>query len=200
LLQLREADHALEGIGRLDLTHVKGDRSLLSLVGLPREGRLDIEAVTYHDGSLFFGLKSPLTKDKEAVVVQLADPLKAMRSGDIEANAIKRLAAVPLCLDGGGDRVCQGISDMIFLADGSLVLSANAPKGGPKDHGGALWQVPAPIGKTRPILLRRFPGLKPEGVTFSPSGRSLIVVFDCDQSQPKWTEVAVPASPKASDH
>ena len=199
LLQLREANHTLEVIGRLDLTHIQGDRSLLGLAGLPPEGRIDIEAVTYYDGALFIGFKSPLTETKEAVVVRLADPLKAMRSGHIDADAIKQFAVVPLCLEVRGDRVCQGISDMTFLPDGSLVLSANAPKGGPKDHGGALWHLPTPIGKTRPVQLRRFPDLKPEGVTPSPSGRSLVVVFDCDQGQPKWTEVPMPASPKSRD-
>jgi hypothetical protein len=196
LLQLREANHALEVIGRLDLTNIKGERSLLSLAGLPPEGRIDIEAVTYRDGALFIGFKSPLTDDEQAVVIRLADPLKAMRKGHIKANAITRFVAVPLCLEVRGNRVCQGISDMTFLADGSLVLSANAPKGGPMDHGGALWHLTAPIGKTLPIQLHRFPDLKPEGVTVSPSGHSLAVVFDCDQAQPKWTEVPLPTSPK----
>ena len=198
LLQLREVRHTLEVIGRLDLTNIKGDRSLLSLAGLPQEGRLDIEAVTYRDGALFIGFKSPLTVDGQAVVVRLTDPLKAMRKGYLEAEAIKRFVAVPLCVDVRGNRVCQGVSDMLFLPDGSLVLSANAPKGGPKDHGGALWHLPGPVGKTPPIQLRRFPDLKPEGVTLSPSGRSLVIVFDCDQSQPKWTEVPLPGTPKAA--
>jgi len=197
LLQLREADHALEVIGRLDLTNIKGKRSLLALAGLPQEGRLDIEAVTYRDGALFVGFKSPLTDDGQAVVVRLEDPLKAIRKGHIKADAIKRFVAVPLCVDVRGNRVCQGVSDMTFLADGSLVLSANAPKGGPKDHGGALWHLTAPVGKTLPIQLHRFPDLKPEGVTVSPSGHSLVVVFDCDQAQPKWTEVPLPTSPKS---
>lgn len=193
LLQLRDAGDALDVVGRLDLTAVKGARSLLSLLGLPDDGRLDIEAVGYHDGALFIGFKSPLTETGAAVIARLAEPVQAMRRGTLNPGDVTRFAAHPLCVASGEQKVCEGISDMLFLPDGSLVLSANAPKGGPKDHGGALWHLPAPPDKRAPVLLRRFPGLKPEGVSFSPSGRSLAVVFDCDQDVPKWTEVPLPS-------
>jgi hypothetical protein len=49
------------------------------------------------------------------------------------------------------------------------------------------------------VLLGRFPKLKPEGVTLSPSGRSLVVVFDCDTQAPKWTEIPLPVSAKPKD-
>jgi hypothetical protein len=194
LLQLKQDKHGLAVIGRLDLTHVEGAESLLALAGLPPEGRLDIEAVTYHDGALFIGFKSPLTEHHEAVVLRLSRPLDALRAGKLRASAAERFLAFPLCVDVKGDKVCQGISDMTFLPDGSLVLSANAPKGGPKDHGGALWHLAAPVGKSPPVLLGRFPKLKPEGVTLSANGRSLIVVFDCDDKTPKWTEFPLPGA------
>lgn len=191
LLQLRDSGDALEVLGRLDLTAVKGHRSLLSLVGLPENGRIDIEAVGFHDASLFIGFKSPLTESGAAVVARVASPLEALRRGSLNPEDVTRFAAVPLCVEVGTEKVCEGISDMLFLSDGSLVLSANAPKGGPKDHGGSLWRLPTPLGKP-PVLLERFSGLKPEGVTFAPSGRSLAVVFDCDQDVPKWTEIPLP--------
>jgi hypothetical protein len=95
-----------------------------------------------------------------------------------------------------GSRICQGISDLTFLADGSLVMTANAPKGGPKDHGGAVWLARAPVGKVAPVLLHRFPDLKPEGITLSARGHSLVVVFDRDREPPKWTEIALPPTTK----
>jgi hypothetical protein len=196
LLQLKEGKGALQVAAGMDLTKIKGGRSLLEIAGLPKDGRLDIEAVTYHGGTIFIGLKSPLTDRGEAIILRLSNPLEALRSGKLHETAIERFAAVSLCLAAKSGQVCQGISDMIFLADGSLVLSANAPKGGPKDHGGALWHLPAPVGKTPPVLLQRFPRLKPEGVTLSASGRSLIVVFDCDDQAPEWTEVPLPGAAK----
>jgi hypothetical protein len=195
LLLLEQRKGALHATARIDLTKIKGG-SLLKLVGLPPDGRLDIEAVTYHAGALFIGLKSPLSDRDEAVIVRLANPVAALRAGKLRATAIERFAAVSLCVSAKGARVCQGISDMTFLDDGSLVLSANAPKGGPKDHGGALWHLPAPVGKTPPVLLHRFHKLKPEGVALSATGRALKVVFDCDERIPKWTEVPLPAAGK----
>jgi hypothetical protein len=192
LLQLRDDGDALEVVGRLDLTQVKGTRSLLSLVGLPDDGRLDIEAVAFHDAALFIGFKSPLMESGAAVVARLASPVEAMRRGSIRSEDVTRFVAALLCLDTGKQKVCEGISDMLFLPDGSLMLSANAPKGGPKDHGGALWHLPSPSDKRAPVLLRRFPDLKPEGLAYSPSGRSVAVVFDCDQDVPKWAEVPLP--------
>jgi len=183
-------------MARADLTKFQGGGSLLALAGLSPDGRLDIEAVTYHGGALYIGLKSPLTERGEAVIVRLSNPLEALRAGKLRESAVERFAAVPLCVSVKDRQVCQGISDMTFLSDGSLVLSANAPKGGPKDHGGALWHLSAPVGKTPPVLLERFPGLKPEGVTLSSTGSSLMVVFDCDDRAPQWTEVTLPGTKK----
>lgn len=189
LLQLRDSGDALDVVGRLDLTAVQGSRSLLSLLGLPEDGRLDIEAVAFHDAALFIGFKSPLTETGAAVIARLATPLQAMRRGSIGPDEVTRFAAPPLC-DAKG--ICAGISDMLFLRDGSLLVSANAPKGGPKDGGGALWHIPSPREEREPALFRRFFGLKPEGIAFTPSGRSVVVVFDCDQGVPKWTEISLP--------
>ena len=196
LLQLKVDKDALKVLARTDLTKVKRGGSFLALAGLPPEGRLDIEAVTYQGGALFIGLKSPLTDSGEAVIVRLSDPVGALRSGKLRGKAIERFAAVPLCVAVKDRQVCQGISDMTFLPDGSLVLSANAPKGGPKDHGGSLWHLPVPVGKTPPVLLQRFAHLKPEGVTLSASGHSLIVVFDRGAQVPQWTELPLPGGAK----
>jgi hypothetical protein len=195
LLQLKPDKGAMRVLASLDLTDIKGG-SLLALAGLPPDGRLDIEAVTYHDDALFIGFKSPLTTQEKAVVVRISKPLAALRAGQLQAKAVGRFLALPLCVEEKGERVCQGISDMTFLPDGSLVLSANAPKGGPKDHGGALWHLPKPVDKSAPLMLRRFPGLKPEGVTLSASGRGLVVVFDTDTAIPKWIELPLPATQK----
>ena len=196
LLQLKEGKGGLELVARIDLTKIKRGESLLARAGLPPDGRLDIEAIAYRDGALFIGFKSPLTDQGEAVIVRLPNAVETVRAGKLRADAIERFAAVRLCVSGKEGEVCQGISDMTFLPDGSLVLSANAPKGGPKDHGGALWHLPSPVGKAAPVLLHRFVKLKPEGVTPSADGRTLKVVFDCDQGVPKWTAVPLPGAAK----
>ena len=75
-------------------------------------------------------------------------------------------------------------------------LMANSPKHLPPDGGGALWWLGAEAlrapGAGSPRLLRRFPGLKPEGVTLSPEGDALIIVFDRDRQQPLWLRLPLP--------
>lgn len=192
LLHLELVQRSLQVLGKTDLTHLEGTKSLLDIARLPNDARLDIEAITFHERALFIGLKSPLTKEGKAVILQLADPVNAIQEGKISHQSLTRFLQVPLCHSGQDTRVCQGISDLLFLADGSLVLTANAPKGGPSDGGGSLWHVPSPVTQSKPVLLQRFPGKKPEGVALSASGRDVIIVFDTDQSSPYWTLCPIP--------
>lgn len=193
LLQLATEGRALKVVGKADLLEVEGG-TLLGAAGLPADGKLDIEALAFRDGALFIGLKSPLAAGKEAVIVRLADAEKAVKEGRIRAAALSRFAALPLCVAAGSGTVCQGVSDLLFLPDGSLLMSANAPKGGPADGGGALWLAKAPAGSTPPVLVRRFEGLKPEGLALDPKGEKLVVLFDRDQAQPQWMVLDLPAA------
>jgi hypothetical protein len=196
LLHLKVANRSLKVLGQLDLTELDGGQSLLEVAGLPKDGRLDVEALAYRDRSLYIGLKSPLAKNGAAVILRLSDPVKAARDRRVGVGSLVAFVQVPLCVPVGDRSVCQGLSEMTFLADGSLVATANAPKGGPKDHGGSLWHLPAPIMDTKPILLYRFAGLAPEGVTLAPNGRELTLVFDTHQQVPKWAHVPLPEPAK----
>jgi hypothetical protein len=51
---------------------------------------------------------------------------------------------------------------LVVTDDGSLILSANAPKGGPKDHGGGLWHLRSPVGKRPPFCSIAFPSSSPK--------------------------------------
>jgi hypothetical protein len=198
LLHLKVVNRSLKVLGQLDLTRIDDDRSLLEIAGLPTDGRLDVEALAYRDRALYIGLKSPLSRRGAAVILRLSDPVKATREKHIRVGSLLPFAEVPLCVPVENRSVCQGLSDMTFLADGGLVMTANAPKGGPKDHGGSLWHLPAPIKETKPILLYRFAGLAPEGVTLAPSGRELTLVFDTHQQTPRWAHVPLPEANKTS--
>ena len=193
LLHLRLAGRALRVIGRADLTSTRGSggRSLLEIAGLPATGTLDIEAITMREGALLIGLKSPLTAAGSAVVLQLAEPAKALGSGRVQPGALTRLWEVPLQVQvKGGTSVSEGLSDMTVLPDGSVILLGNAPKGMPADGGGAMYRYLP--GAATPTLLRRFAGLKPEGVTLSDDGKSLVLVFDNDTRAPLWLRIPIP--------
>jgi hypothetical protein len=70
------------------------------------------------------------------------------------------------------------------------LAAANSPKGMPSDGGGALWKLNAAGGA--PQLLKRFDGLKPEGVALAKDRSSAIVVFDTDGQPPLWIRWALP--------
>jgi hypothetical protein len=194
LLHLEERGRSLAVIGRLDLTALSGRGELLRIAGVDPEGRLDIEALAYHGGALYIGLKSPLTSSGSAVVLRLDNPVKALREGRARDGALTRWAELRLCAGAGAEKACQGLSDMVFLPDGSLVALANAPKGGPSDGGGAIWWAPAPASSQPPALLRQFPGLKPEGIALSSKKNSLMVVFDRDRREPLRVELPLPGA------
>ncbi len=202
LLHLQLRGRALAVLGRVDLTAVQGGRTLPEIAGVDPEGRLDIEAIGYRAGALFVGLKSPLAADGSAVILRLDDPAQATRTGSIRPGALSRWARLPLCGEAGNGRACQGLSDMVFLPDGSLVVAANAPKGAPRDLGGTIWWVRLPLGTAPPVLLQRFPGLKPEGIALSSKNDGLVVVFDRDREGPLLTELPLPGRHPANpvDH
>ncbi|MBI5542274.1 MAG: hypothetical protein HY901_00170 [Deltaproteobacteria bacterium] len=197
LLHLALRGRALAVLGRLDLTGDDEASKLLRIARLPEgAASLDIEALAFHEGALFIGLKSPLTVEGgAAVILRLANPVAALREGRIPHDALTRWAALPLRLPLDGKAVCQGLSDMVFLADGSLVASSNVPKGSALDPGGALWWLPSPAKPSSPVLLHHFLGLKPEGVALAPSGSKLVVVFDRGAEEPRWAELPLPAAP-----
>lgn len=189
LLALEVQGRGLAVRGRLDLTAIEGDRSLLELAGLDRKGRLDVEGLAFREGALYVGLKSPLAASGGAVILRLMEADAAFRAGRIRAAALTRWAELPLCLETPAGRTCQGIADLLFLDDGALLIAANTPKGAPSDGGGAVWRLDP--GAARPRLVRRFPGLKPEGLSLAPGGKSVVVVFDRGQEQsPLWMELA----------
>lgn len=199
LLHVALDGRALRVLGRLDLTKVRksdGD-TLLAAAGLDPAGRLDIEAIAFRDGALYIGLKSPLSASGRAVILELDGVVASIRTGRMPKHGLRRWAEVALSVEpvGGGSRaaVFEGISDMTFLPDGSLALTANSPKGMPHDGGGALWHwKDARAGTGQPALLGRFPGLKPEGVSLAADRSSLVVVLDNDTRKPLWTRWPLP--------
>lgn len=187
LLHLDLDGRSLKVRGRADLTQLQGG-GLLGRAGPTGELPLDLEAVAYRDGALYVGLKSPLSSKGEALILRLDDAVAQLAQGRVRAASVSRWAALALC----PEAACEGVSDLAWLPDGSVLLVANAPKGGTPDGGGSLWRY-RPGGK--PELLRRFPGLKPEGVSLTPKP-SVAIVFDRRDEVPLWLELPIPALAK----
>jgi hypothetical protein len=192
LLLLDLEGRALRVLGHVDLKTARADNgggSLLSLAGLPADGRLDIEAITYRDGALLIGLKSPLSAHDGAVVLAFANPVAALRAGRLPPGAVTR--RWELALHGAPGGVPEGIADLTTLPDGRMAVLANSPKGREKDHGGSLYWFHPDTGAV--TFVRQWVGFHPEGVTVAADGKALVIVFDANAEPPRWTRWPLPA-------
>ncbi len=190
LLHLTVDGRRLRIAGQVDLTEIGSGQSLLETARLDPSGALDVEALSYRDGALYIGLKAPLASDGSATILRLTDPATALAGGRIGPGVISFWSRARMCRPRDGREVCDGIADMTFLPDGSLLLVGNSPKGLPDDGGGSLWRMDG--ASKAATLVQSFPGLKPEGITLAPDGASAVIVFDTDGAQPMWTRLAVP--------
>lgn len=168
LLQLSLTGGALKKSAGFDLL----DLGLERLAG----GPVDVEAVAFREGKVLVGLKAPLDAKGRAQVFQF----------DPKSKALTPWKSLSLTVQS----VPEGVSDLLVLADGSVLIAANAPKGGQLDHGGALWLLAA--GSDSPRLLHHFPSLKPEGLSLTPDGKQVRVVFDRQDAEPKWLSLPLP--------
>lgn len=177
--------------GRLNLLAVRDEkgRSLAELAS-GEAGAIDVEAVSWREHALYVGLKAPLGPGGEAALFRLGDVEAAFGAGAVKPECVEKLATLKLSVaDASGAERHQGISDLTFGPDGAVWLTANAPKGAPADGGGALWRWEPRSQKLS--LAQRFWGLKPEGVTPSADGKSLVVVFDRGEESPQWARIAL---------
>lgn len=192
LLWLALEGRKLSVRGRLDLTEAKDTKGQdLTALITGEEDELDIEAITFRDGALFVGFKAPLDAKGRAAIVRIEKIVEAFAAKQVDPKSISIWARPLLEVPGpDGAATPEGVTDLLFLADGRLVLAANAPKSGKPDGGGALWLLAKP--EAKPVMLHRFEGLKPEGLTFSPDGKRIVVAFDRGQDPSQWVQVPLP--------
>lgn len=192
LLHLAVVGRTLRIAGQVDLTEARGaeGQSLVEIARLEAGGALDIEALSFREGALFIGLKAPLASDGSATILRLGDAVANLAAGRVAPSALGFWSRVRMCRPHEGRDVCEGIADMTFMPDGSLLLVGNSPKGLPSDGGGSLWRMD---GEGKPAtFVQQFPGRKPEGITLAPEGTSAVIVFDTDGEPPKWTRWPLP--------
>lgn len=178
---------ALTVLGEVDLTNARSEGGAPAL-----PAGADVEALAFSGGALLVGLKAPLAEDGSAQILRITDPVSQLRAGAISAGSLTHAANVHLCFPGTTPRVCQGIADLLPLPEGGFLVLGNAPKGAPTDGGGAFWHWPSET--AAPVLVRRFVGLKPEGIAFAPGPGQLRIVFDTDGATPTWLRTSLAAA------
>ena len=167
-----------------------GDATLRAL-GLDDTSQLEIEGMAAAaDGGLHLGLKSPLSRDGEAIVWTLGDPAAFLRSGHLDDAKLGLWGTVPLAVEADGRPVPGGIAELLTLPDGSLLAAVTASTAkDPRSQTGALVQLTDPA-----TVVATFPGLKPEGLATAHDGDGIVVMFDAGAGQPRWVERPWPAS------
>jgi hypothetical protein len=168
--------------------------SELNALGISDTKSLDIEGMSGDRDGLLLGLKAPLDADGNAIIWRLSDPKQLLASGSLEEAGLHLWGRVELNMDHAGKALRGGISELLLLPDGSLLLASTAQSeaAGVKDVGGLHWVQDAGPGQARAKQLRVFEGLKPEGLSLSPTVGQLMVVFDRGAEDPYWTEIPWP--------
>jgi hypothetical protein len=201
LLRLRREGRGFSADGETHLAEaLDADTELAAMLGLTDGTRaLDIEGLAFKDGALYLGLKAPLDARGRAMIWRVASPAALFEGAGKEgASPVdgKRLrdagisvwASVRVDVELAGQPVPGGISDLLFLPDGSLAIASTpSTEGG---DAGAVWAVDRPdSGELKPRLVERFPGFKPEGLSPSLTAGKLMIVFDTGDRAPALREI-----------
>jgi len=200
LLRLRPDGASLRVDGEIHLAELlDADPARATSLGLSDgTSALDVEGMAFHDGALYLGLKAPLDAEGNAMIWRISKPnelfggsvLPAKATGALEAAGISLFARARLDVAFEGRAVPGGIAELFFANDGSLAIASTPSVA--EGAAGALFRVDKPAaGVLAPRLVKRFAGLKPEGIAASlDANDKLVLVFDAGAATPSWEEVA----------
>jgi hypothetical protein len=147
-----------------------------------KEKSVDIEGITFFGDTLLLGFKNPKI-DNRAVILGIADVNALFGNGTLTSNQIGIWRKLPL-FDSTSGTFC-GISDM-YVHKGHVVgLSTGVSErlGVQKDTG-LMWDYNAATGTMN--ILRHFPGLKPEGISYNGNNNEFCIVFDNGSKNPSF--------------
>lgn len=167
---------------------------VMSRLGLPNGTRdLEIEGMSYHRGALYLGLKTPLDAQGNALIWKLGDPRALFARKSLERADLSLWASARVDAEVDGKATPGGISELLFLPDGSLMIASTPSSAEGVRETGRLWHVATPTtGVLSPREVQVFPGLKPEGLSLSPTPGRITVVFDAGGDVPSWMEIPWP--------
>lgn len=184
-----QLDSTLQAKGQVHLFKLLEtlDEATRISLGIQSLDDLDIEGMTWNNGSIFFGLKSPLEQN-QATIWRLDSPKEVFSSGELRDGQLVRFAQFELPLGSGPTKTYGGIAELVFLPDGSLLLAAN-PIEDDSEAPGVLFIAAEPGRSPKVEIMREFPNRRPEGIALSPKGGYVMIVFDQGSKNPEWLEV-----------
>jgi hypothetical protein len=171
---------------------VHGQAYLASL-GLPAGTReLEIEAMAAYQGALYLGLKSPLDAAGNAMVWKMDEPEVFLRTGNLAQENLSLWATVKVPAQIDGQDVAGGISELLFLPNGSLMVASTPSLGDGKPTGFLSYARQPKGGLISVETVRTFKGHKPEGLSLSSNPGYVTVAFDAGDDTPHWIQVPWP--------
>jgi len=167
-------------------------RQALGLPGAGADplGNLDLEALAAPGGALYLGLKAPVDADGRAQIWRVGDPSRLL-AGDLPGARLTLWSTLRLAIDADGRSVPGGLADLVFLDATTVAIAATASGFDPKQQTGVLAVATLAAGELQPRIVRRFAGLKAEGLALAPDGKHLTVVFDRGSDAAQWTSIAL---------
>jgi multidrug resistance efflux pump len=195
-LRLRRARQGYDVIGEIHLAEALegADAAVRERLGLPSgQHVLEIEGLAVRAGTLYLGLKAPLDSEGRSSIWRLSNPRAAFDRGAIDLADLELWARVALTAESDGREVAGGISDLLFLPDGTLVIATTPAVAEATRESGRVFYVSDPQpGVLVPQAYRSFEGLRPEGLSVTPAPGRLAVVFDAGDAGPRWVELPWP--------
>jgi hypothetical protein len=184
----------LDGVVHLaDLLEGVSDEFRAGL-GLKDTSMLDIEGMTTRNGSILIGLKAPLDANGRAIIWKMDFPERLFETGELQNCGLSLWTSVKLEVKADGVRVPGGISELLALPDGTMIIGATASGINARTQDGAVYFSKSPTdGTTYARRVNEFGGLKPEGLALSPHPGRFAIVFDRGSDDPSWLELPWPS-------
>ncbi len=168
-------------------SYSNSDLTQLGLREFGADGKpaLNIEGAAYRDGSLYLGLKEPVSPNG-ALIWELSDVDDVFENQHLRPGQLSLYGYVQLG-DGRGERA--GISDLTFEQNGVLWALSTIPGVDLEKQVGGLHRINRfSDGHLEATRVMDFPGSKPEGLCGDNRG-GLIIVFDADNDIPAFCHV-----------
>jgi hypothetical protein len=140
------------------------------------DSSMDIEGLAYRQGSVLLGFKNPQIEGRAAILA-IAGIDAVFDKQELSAVGVRLWRALDL-RDGPTGVPC-GITDLVFFGERLYGLAVASI--GPKDIG-TLWLCQSD--EAQPQILRRFEGVKPEGIAVDSSRRAMLITFDNGSKHP----------------
>ncbi len=145
-----------------------------------KEKSIDIEGIAWRHDTLLLGCKNPKMRNK-AVILGIADPDALFGQQRLSPERITVWHSMTI-YDSITGTFC-GISDLAFHNDTLFGVSTGvASQSGVDADVGMFWNY-SPDKRTMRVI-RSFPGLKPEGLTFNGDRNEFCLVFDNGANNP----------------